>query len=263
MKEKFVTIKRNSIRYLEDGDQSDRNLILLHGLGGYAERWSNLMPFLNKKYHIFAPDIIGYGQSDKPSVDYTPEFFIKFVFDFIEALGIKKTFIIGTSLGGQITAECAATQNPIIEKIILISPAGIMKKSTPTLDAYTMAALYPNRDSVKNAYQMMVGPGIQISEISIERFVNNMSRPNAKMVFLSTLLGLKNSPDIFDKLEKINIPTLVICGKDDKLIPFEYSQQFVSLIKNCEFMPMEGCGHSPYVEDPERLSDIIIKFFVK
>ncbi len=263
MKEKFVAINRNNIRYLEDGNQSDRNLILLHGLGGYAERWSNLMPHLDKKYHIFAPDIIGYGQSDKPSVDYTPEFFIKFVFDFIEALGIKKTLIVGTSLGGQITAECAATQNSAIEKIILISPAGIMKKSTPTLDAYTMAALYPNKDSVKNAYQMMVGPGMQVSEISIERFVNNMLRPNAKMVFLSTLLGLKNSPDIFDKLEKINIPTLVIWGKDDKLIPFEYSQQFVSFIKNCEFMPMEGCGHSPYVEDPERLADIIIKFFSK
>ncbi|MGI0065802.1 MAG: alpha/beta fold hydrolase [Nitrosotalea sp.] len=263
MKEKFVTVNRNSIRYLEDGSQSDHNLILLHGLGGYAERWSNLMPYLNKKYHIFAPDIIGYGQSDKPSVDYTPEFFIKFVFDFIETLGIKKTLMIGTSLGGQIAAECASTQNLAIEKIILISPAGIMKKSTPTLDAYTMAALYPNKDSVKNAYQMMVGPGMQVSETSIERFVNNMSRPNAKMVFLSTLLGLKNSPDIFDKLQKINVPTLVIWGNDDKLIPFEYSQQFVSFIKNCEFTPMEGCGHSPYVEDPEKLSDIIIKFFSK
>ncbi len=263
MKEKFVALDRNNIRYLEDGDQTAHNLVLLHGLGGYAERWISLIPHLDKKYHVFAPDIIGYGQSDKPSVDYTLEFFIKFVFDFMEALGIKKTFIIGTSLGGQIAAECAATQSPIIEKIILISPAGIMKKSTPTLDAYTMAALYPNKDSVKNAYQMMVGPRMQVSEISIERFVTNMSRPNAKMVFLSTLLGLKNSPDIFDKLEKINIPTLVIWGKEDKLIPFEYSQQFVSSIKNCEFMPMDGCGHSPYVEDPEKLSDIIIKFLSK
>ncbi|MDE1813689.1 MAG: alpha/beta hydrolase [Thaumarchaeota archaeon] len=263
MKEKFIVINRNNIRYLEDGSQSDPNLILLHGLGGYAERWSNIMPHLNKKYHIFAPDIIGYGQSDKPSVDYTPEFFIKFVFDFIESLEIKKTFIIGTSLGGQITAECAAVQNSVIEKIILISPAGIMKKSTPTLDAYTMAALYPNKDSVKNAYQMMIGPGMQVSEISIERFVNNMSRPNAKMVFLSTLLGLKNAPDIFEKLSKIDIPTLVIWGKDDKLIPFEYSHQFVSQIKNCEFVPMEGCGHSPYVEKPEKLAEIIIKFLSK
>jgi pimeloyl-ACP methyl ester carboxylesterase len=262
MKEKFVSINRNNIRYLEDG-QSDRNLILLHGLGGYAERWSNLIPHLNEKYHIYAPDLIGYGQSDKPSVDYTVDVFIKFVFDFIETLGIKKTFMIGTSLGGQIVAECAASQSPIIEKIILISPAGIMRKSTPTLDAYTMAALYPNKETVKNAYQMMVGPGKQVSEISVERFVNNMSRPNAKMVFLSTLLGLKNAPDIFESLSKINIPTLVIWGKEDNLIPFQYSHQFVSSIKNSKLVAMEGCGHSPYVEDPEKLADTISKFLSK
>lgn len=262
MKEKFVTINRNKIRYLEEG-QSDRNLVLLHGLGGYAERWSNIMPYLSKKYHTYAPDLIGYGQSDKPSVDYTPEFFIKFVFDFIESLGIKKTFMIGTSLGGQIAAECAATQSPVIDKVILISPAGIMRKSTPILDAYTMAALYPNWDSVKNAYQMMIGSTKQVSDISVERFVTNMSRPNAKMVFLSTLLGLKNAPDIFEKLENITAPTMVVWGKEDKLIPFEYSSQFVSSIKNCEFTPMEECGHSPYVEDPEKLSEIIIKFFSK
>jgi len=262
MDEKFVTISRNKIRYLEGG-HSQCNLILMHGLGGYAERWSNLIPLLSKEFHIIAPDLIGYGQSDKPSVDYTPELFVKFVFEFIEALEIEKTCMIGTSLGGQIVAECAATQSPLIEKIVLISPAGIMRKSTPTLDAYTMAALYPNKESVKTAYQMMVGPGKKISEISIERFVNNMSRPNAKMVFLSTLLGLKNAPDISEKLGKIIVPTLIIWGREDKLIPFEYSEQFVSAIKNCELAPMEGCGHSPYVEDPEKLSELVNKFLSK
>lgn len=262
MDEKFVLVKKNNIRYLEEGN-SDLNLILMHGLGGYAERWTNLIPLLSKKFHIFAPDLLGYGQSDKPSEDYTPELFVRFVFDFIESLGIKNTFMIGTSLGGQIVAECASTQNPIIKKIILISPAGIMRKSTPTLDAYTMAALYPTKESVKNAYQMMVGPEKQVSEISIERFVTNMSRPNAKMVFLSTLLGLKNAPDIYEKLAKISIPTLLIWGREDKLIPFEYSQQFFSSIKKCEFVPMDGCGHSPYVEDPEKLSEFIIKFLSK
>jgi len=261
MDEKFLTINRNKIRYLEDGT-SNQNLILLHGLGGYAERWSNVIPFLAKKFHVFAPDMIGYGQSDKPTADYTPDYFAKFVFEFMESLGIKDTCMIGTSLGGQVVIECASSQSPIIKKIILISPAGIMRKSTPVLDAYTMAALYPTVDAVKNAYQMMVGPGKQVSEISIERFVNNMSKPNAKMVFLSTLLGLKNAPDIFEKLGNITAPTLVIWGKEDKLIPFEYSQQFVSAINNCKFIPMEGCGHSPYVEEPEKLSELVIKFLV-
>jgi pimeloyl-ACP methyl ester carboxylesterase len=259
MDEKFVTINRNKIRYLEDG-KSHKNLILLHGLGGYAERWSNIIPFLTKKFHVFAPDMIGYGQSDKPTADYTPEYFVKFVFDFMEAVGIKNTVMMGTSLGGQVVIECAATQLPIIKKIILISPAGIMRKSTPTLDAYTMAALYPSKEAVKNAYQMMVGPGKQVSEISIERFITNMSRPNAKMAFLSTLLGLKNAPDIYEKLEKIIVPTMLIWGKEDNLIPFEYSQQFILSINNCKFIAMEGCGHSPYVEAPEKLSELVIKF---
>ena len=259
MDEKFVMINRNKIRYLEDG-KSDRNLILLHGLGGYAERWSNSMPFLAKKFHLFVPDMIGYGKSDKPTADYTPEYFVKFVFDFMDSLGIKNTSMIGTSLGGQVVIECAATQSPTIKKIVLISPAGIMRKSTPELDAYTMAALYPTKESVKNAYQMMVGKEKQVSEISIERFLNNMSKPNAKMVFLSTLLGLKNAPDIFEKLGKITVPTLLIWGKEDKLIPYEYSQQFVASINKCKFIPMEGCGHSPYVEDPEKLSELVIEF---
>jgi pimeloyl-ACP methyl ester carboxylesterase len=244
---------------LEDGD-SDRNLILLHGLGGYAERWSNVLPFLSKKFHLFVLDMIGYGQSDKPTADYTPEFFAKYVFDFMEHLGIKKTSMIGTSLGGQVVIECASTQSPTIDKITLISPAGIMRKSTPVLDAYTMAALYPTKEAIMNAYKMMVGPDKQVSEISVERFLHNMSRPNAKMVFLSTLLGLKNAPDIYDKLEKISVPTLLIWGKEDKLIPFEYSKEFLSSIKNCELIPMEGCGHSPYVEDPEKLSELVLEF---
>ena len=262
MDEKFVTIKRNKIRYLEDG-KSNQNLILLHGLGGYAERWSNLIPFLAKKFHLFVPDMIGYGQSDKPTADYTPEYFAKFVFDWMDTVGIKNTSMIGTSLGGQVVIECAATQSPTIKKIILISPAGIMRKPTPVLEAYTMAALYPTKEAVKNAYQMMVGQGKQVSEISIERFVNNMSRPNAKMVFLSTLLGLKNAPDISEKLKSINIPSLIIWGEEDKLIPFEYAQHFVSLINGCKFMSMKGCGHSPYIEDPEKLSQLAIKFLAE
>jgi pimeloyl-ACP methyl ester carboxylesterase len=261
MEEKFITVSDNKIRYFEDGN-SDLCLILWHGLGGYAERWNQTIPFLSKKFHLFAPDLIGYGQSDKPPVDYTMEFFVKFVFEFIETIGVKETYMIGTSLGGQIVAECAAIRNPIIRKIVLSSPAGIMRKSTPALDAYTMAALYPSKESVKSAYQMMVGPNKQVSETSVERFIQNMSRQNAKMVFLSTLLGLKNNHDISEKLKTIKIPTLIIWGKEDNLIPFEYAEKFVSLIHNCQLVPMEDCGHSPYVEDPKKFSDYVTKFLL-
>lgn len=259
MQERYVVVNGNKIRYIEEGDSAN-TIILLHGLGGMAERWLPIIPLLSKKYRVIAPDLIGYGKSDKPQVDYTPEFFRDSVLGFLEALSLQNTIMIGTSLGGEIVAECAITQNPSIKRIVMVAPAGIMKKPTPVLEAYTMAALYPNHESVRNSYQMMMGENKEISPQSVENFISNMTRPNSKMVFLSTLLGMKNSPAITEKLQLIKIPTLLIWGSEDKMIPIEYSKGFVSSIPNCYFVVMEGCGHTPYEEKPNEFANIVLDF---
>ena len=256
--EEYVKVGENKIRYL-DGGSSSGNIVLIHGLGGFAERWAAVMPILSKKYRVIAPDLPGYGYSDKPSTDYTPEFFLKFIFDFLDGLGIKKTSMIGTSLGGQIVAECAITQSKMIEKIVLSSPAGIMKTSTPTLDAYSMAALYPSHDTVKTAYEMMTGSKNVTTE-SIDGFIKRMTQPNAKMAFMSTILALKNSPPITDRLPNITVPTLLIWGKQDTMIPVKYANDFVSSIKNCQLEIMENCGHTPHIEEPVKFSQTVLNF---
>jgi 2-hydroxy-6-oxonona-2,4-dienedioate hydrolase len=262
MKEKYIVVNGNKIRYLEEGNEKNI-LVLLHGLGGMAERWIPVFPFLSRKYRLIVPDIIGYGKSDKPQVNYTLDFFTKFAFDFLDALSLSKVFMIGTSLGGQIVAECAATQNQLIKKIVMVAPAGIMKKSTPVLDAYTTAALYPTHDSVKTAYQMMMGQNKEVREESIQNFISSMSQPNAKMAFMSTLLGLRDAPLITEKLQFIKIPALLIWGDRDKMIPFEYSKKFAASIKNCEFVTMKGHGHTPYDENPSGFSKIVLDFLCK
>ena len=78
------------------------------------------------------------------------------------SLGIKHTSIIGSSLGGQIAAEYTSSHSESVEKLVLVSPSGIMKQSTFALDAYIMAALYPNSQSAKNAFEIMDGSGKQI-----------------------------------------------------------------------------------------------------
>ncbi|MGI0047159.1 MAG: alpha/beta fold hydrolase [Nitrosotalea sp.] len=259
MQEKYVTVNGNKIRYLEEGDSKD-TVILLHGLGGMAERWVHVIPFLSKKYKVITPDLIGYGQSDKPQADYTPEFFRKSILGFLDVLTLQNVFMVGTSLGGEIVAECAATQSPVIKKIVLVSPAGIMKKSTPVLDAYTMAALYPTHESVKTAYQMMAGENKEINNQVVENFISNMTRPNAKMVFLSTLLGMKNSPAVTERLRLIKVPVLLMWGNEDKMIPIEYAKEFATSISNCEFVIMNGCGHMPYQEKSAEFSKIVLDF---
>src|SRR3989304_4886524 len=106
MEEKFITIDGNKIRYLESGG-TDKTIVLLHGIGASAERWEFVIPEFSKHYKVIVPDLIGFGHSDKPLVDYTTEFFSDFLSSFLQKLGIARTNIIGSSLGGQITAKYA------------------------------------------------------------------------------------------------------------------------------------------------------------
>lgn len=258
MQENFIKVDDNKIRFLETG-HSKKNLVLVHGLGASAERWNKTIPFFEKDYHLIIPDLIGFGLSDKPLVDYTTDFFSDFLGKFLGSIGVENVSILGSSLGGQVSASYVSNNNNI-EKLILVSPSGIMKTSTPALDAYIMAALYPNEVNAKNAFEMMEGSGIEADPQIIEGFIERMKLPNAKMAFMSTILGLKNAEIITEKLQMINVPTMIIWGSDDPVIPIQHADGFVSSIKDCRFYRMDGCGHTPYVQKPQEFAEIVIEF---
>ena len=259
VEEKFLQIDGYKIRYIDSGD-SKNTLVLIHGLGASAERWDQVIPLFADDFRVIVPDLVGFGYSDKPLVDYTPEFFSDFLEKFFAASDIKHPNIIGSSLGGQISAEYAASHSNEIEKLILVSPAGVMKQSTPALDAYIMAALYPNKQSAKNAFEMMECSGKDVKEEIVNRFVERMQLPNAKLAFMSTVLGLKNSNSIVSKLQTISAPTLIVWGSDDPVIPINHADGFVSAIQDCQFFRMDGCGHTPYVQDPHIFASKALEF---
>ena len=258
MNEKTIEIDGNSIRYIEEGT-SKENLLLIHGLGASAERWEHVIPQFAKNYRVLVPDLIGFGLSDKPVVDYTTDYLSTFIRKFLKKLNIDSVSIIGSSLGGQIGAEFTYQNNSMVDKLVLISPSGIMKHSTPALDAYVMAALYPSDSSASNAFQIMSGSK-NIDKKTIKEFVQRMKLPNAKMAFMSTLLGLKDAEIISEKLVSIKSPTLIIWGENDPIIPIKYAQSFVSEIDDCRFVKMENCGHTPYVEVPDKFYKIVSDF---
>ncbi len=260
MQEKFVNVDGNKIRYLESGNSQD-TVVLIHGLGASADRWEYVIPLFNKYFRVIVPDLIGFGYSDKPLVDYTSEFFSKFLKNFLKEIGVEKLKIIGSSLGGQICAGYASENMGSIEKLVLVSPSGAMEHSTPALDAYVMAALYPDKEVAENAYQMMAGPGQKINAKIIEDFVTRMKLPNAKMAFMSTLLGLKNAENILEVLKTISIPTLIVWGERDPVIPIKFADSFVSCIKDCRLYRMDNCGHTPYVDEPEKFTKLVTDFF--
>ena len=259
MEEKFLHVDEHKIRYLESGN-SKNTLLLIHGLGASAERWSNVIPLFSDRFRVIVPDLIGFGQSDKPTTDYTIDFFVDFLEKFIAVSEIKHPSIVSSSLGGQISAEYASLHSQEIKKLVLVSPSGIMKQSTPALDGYIMAAMYPNKISAKNAFELMEGSGKHIEEEIISEFIERMRLPNAKLAFMSTILGLKNSKPIASRLELILTPTLLIWGTDDPVIPIIHADGFVSSIQNCIFYKMNRCGHTPYVQDPETFGSKVLEF---
>jgi len=259
MQEEFITVDGSKIRYLKSGS-SKRSLVLIHGLGASAERWEEVIPHFSKNFTVYVPDLIGFGQSDKPNVDYTTEFFSNFVESFLASLGLEKSAIIGSSLGGQIAVEYVAKNQQSVDKLVLVSPSGAMKQSTPALDAYIMAALYPDPTTARNAFTMMTGNDKHVPDKIVDGFVQRMRMPNAKFVFMSTLLGLKNAPEISARLELIRVPTLIVWGSLDPVIPVKYAEYFVKKIQDCRFYQIENCGHTPYVEEPDEFSKIVLNF---
>ena len=259
MQENFVTVDGNRIRYLESG-QSKNTIVLIHGLGASAERWVSIIPDFADHYRVIVPDLIGFGYSDKPLVDYTLEFFSNFLAKFFIAVGIESSHVVGSSMGGEIAANFATAYPNAVQRLVLVSPAGVMHNSTPALDAYIMAAMYPNEQNARNAFEMMEGSGKKADADTVREFVRRMRLPNAKLAFMSALLGLKNYTSFPKKLKYILAPTLVVWGSDDPVIPIKYATAFISSVRDCRFYRMEGCGHTPYVQAPARFSSLILNF---
>lgn len=256
----FGKVGNYNIRHLESGN-SDRAIVLLHGLGASAERWLQVMPYLAECYRVIAPDIVGFGRSDKPTVDYTVEFFSKFLDEFINHVSVENPInIMGSSLGGRIAIEYAIQNAHDIEKMILVAPAGINEEPTEALHSYIQAALHPTIEDAKKAFLMLAGNNRVIEQDVISDFVNRMLLPNSRLSFMSSLLGLKKSSLTKERLGKISNQTLIIWGKDDKVIPVENATRFSTSIKNSKHLEMEKCGHTPFVDEPELFSKIVLRF---
>jgi 2-hydroxy-6-oxonona-2,4-dienedioate hydrolase len=122
-----------------------------------------------------------------------------------------------------------------------------------------MAALYPTYENVAKAFSHMTYNSKAVAGSTIRDFINRMRLPNAKYAFMSTLLGIRDSPNLAGRLSRINVPTLCIWGEHDQMIPFQYSAAYAG-IPGCTTKVMKGCGHTPPIENPEEFTQIVLDF---
>jgi pimeloyl-ACP methyl ester carboxylesterase len=259
-----VNVNGDNIRYKEFGERENRHILFIHGLGSSSDRWLDIPEALSRYHHAIALDLPGFGGSDAPQMEYTINRFREFVLDFMRALGIDddKITLIGHSLGGYIAAEIAIQNRNCVNKLVLIDSSGMLKKPTALLEEYLDAATSASPDKVKRVFEQLAAQKWRVLPIVVEMFNKRLKEvPGAKHAFESAYRNSTSTQIGLDRLKQIEgLPTLIIWGRNDTLIPVEHSKLFKQAIQNAYLEIIEDAGHAPFVEKPAIVCEILREF---
>jgi pimeloyl-ACP methyl ester carboxylesterase len=231
-------------------------LLILHGWGGSSDSWVEMINLLAEKgYRIICPDFPGFGKSRPPFNPWTIDDYVNWTISLINLLGLRDFVLVGHSFGGRISIRLGADYPEIMREIILCDSAGIKPGKGPkTYLIYIIAkignALFTSRilrrfkDGVRNLFYSLIRSRDYIK-------ANGVMKETIKNVLERDLL-----PD----LDRIRNRTLIVWGEKDMMVPLKYARVFNERIKGSRLVTLPKIGHSPHLEVPERLVEIIIQF---
>lgn len=258
-----IAVYGQPIRYMEAG--SGPTLVLVHGLGSNARfDWGKVIPQLAQHYHVLAMDQLGFGTSAKPLIAYGVQTWVDMLDGFLTAKHITHFMLMGESLGGWIaglyTVEAIEGQHmPIPDRLILSDAAGHHAIIGPAHHhpfggATSLAAarsglksLFHDQslitdDLVRQSFQTRLAEGNQFTQLSFWRNIDDPS------TFLDQRLGV------------ITIPTLIVWGADDQILPLADGRDFARKIKGARLAIIPESGHGPMIERPDAFLKAISGF---
>ncbi len=255
--EKVVEVLGQKIRYREAG--AGPNLIFLHGLGGDAGMWAGNIGPASEKYHVYALDQIGFGESDKPLIDYKIQTFVEFLQGFMQALAIPKASLVGNSLGGWIAADFAAQRPEMVDKLVLVDAAGMRWVSGPgalpvDLNPSSLAAM-------RKILEFIIYDKQSITDALVRQVFEKHLKSGDGYTIQRVMAGVFATDQFEDeKLGSIHAPTLVLWGHDDALIPLSSAERYQKGIAGAKLVVLDQCGHVPQLEKPPEFNKALLEF---
>lgn len=253
--------------YLEAG--AGFPVMLLHGSGpgvtGYAN-WRFTIPVLAERFRVLAPDAAGFGYTErKQGQEFTLDFWVRHMIEFMDAVGVEKAHFVGNSFGGALTIAIAARYPERVERIVLMGAAGVAFELTEGLDAvwgyepsvenmrrmmvdyFAFDANLISDDLVQSRYQASIRPGFQESFSAMfpaprQRHVEALATPEEQIAALPHR-------------------ALVIHGRDDRVVPLETSLRYLQLLRNADAHIFGNCGHWTQIEKKDAFNALVRDFF--
>jgi 4,5:9,10-diseco-3-hydroxy-5,9,17-trioxoandrosta-1(10),2-diene-4-oate hydrolase len=247
-------------------------VILLHGIGSCVETWAFNIGALAQYYRVYALDLVGSGRSDKPPATYSLTNLTEFVKTFMDVLGIDRASLIGNSMGGSIALQFALTYPQRVEQLVLVNSLGLGREISLSLRLANLPfvdKLYkPTRSSTALFLRQIVFDPSLIADEWIDLFYEIMTLPGAREALIAQIraqigwFGVK--PDVYQsilaRLHTITIPTLILWGQQDRVLPASHAQVATQRLPNSRLHIFDSCRHWPHLERAEEFNALVLKF---
>ncbi len=249
---------------------SGKPIVMLHGFGTSSFSFHSIMPSLAKKYHVFALDLKGFGDSPKPKDGaYSVYDQAILVSHFIKNHNLKDVILVGHSFGGGVALSLALLEPENIRAMILIDSASYRQRlpkmirwlNIPILGKTFFHILSPEFET-REAYNYAFFDDKKIPNESIKELSGKLKLKNARYAFCQTAQTM--IPDDIDEVSKlynnIRVPTLILWGDKDIVIKKSIGKKLHQNLPNSVFKIVPNCGHMPHEEKPQETLQIIFSF---
>lgn len=244
--------------YLSAG--SGQPLICLHGAGAGAVTWYPSIGAMSKRFHVIAPDIVGYGESDKPNSSYDRPFFSNWLKEFLLALNISKAHVAGLSQGGAIALQFVLDNPEMVDKLILVDAGALGAK--PSFFAF-LGMLWLNSfpSSLANRFYsryILFNPDNRDpfhGQYSIEVIKSEGGQHAFRQGKGAAVSAI---PD--ESLRQIQKDTLIVWGENDQLFTIEHGEAAAKIIPKSKLFRIQEAGHLPLMDQPEIFNEGVLGF---
>jgi len=252
-----VTLGGQRIHYYEGG-HGNRSVVLVHGLGGRAEDWASLMPQLKDAgFHVYAIDLLGYGHSAQPAdATYSVPEEAQYVAAFLAHNNLEHVNLVGWSMGGWVAMRVALDHPERIARLVLCDAAGL--RFDPVFTADTMAPT--DVDGIQRLYRLIMPNPLPVPEFLARDMLRRFQK--TRWVVQRSAQSMFHGEDLLDgKLAPLTMPTLIVWGSQDHLIPPAVGVALHHEIPQSVLQIYEGCGHLAPGQCSDRIAPRMIGFF--
>ena len=242
-------------------------LVLLHGSGPGVSAWANwnkVFPILKEEHRVLAPDMVGFGYTDRPEgIVYGMDVWVKQTIDFFDALGIEKADLVGNSFGGALALAVAVTHPERVRRLVLMGSMGV---TFPI--SYGLDRVWGYTPSLENMQELMglfaYNRSLVPPELAQGRYEGSI-QPGFQESFSAMFpFPRQNSVEAMAKYEiylrEVRHHTLIVHGREDRVIPLETSMKLIQLLENAQLHVFGKCGHWTQIERAEEFAHLVLNF---